>query len=392
MRLNILQYQVLINTLTYEARNKPCLYKFRVATWVMFGYLYLLFVILLSLGLLAGLFLIVTISMNMGRYIFAAWRLLIFIIPVILALLTFIFTLVSSLFIKIPEPEGLYLERGQSLHLFRDIAWLRERMDVPEFDEILLTSDYNAAVTQVPRFGLFGGHKNILVIGLPLMLSVSHEQFRAVLAHEMGHIAGAHGKFGVWLWRQLDSWDYIMMALEETEQDNSLVSGFYRFYLPRLWLRGFALNRLYEYEADKIAARAVGAEMVAESTVQLMLAEREYQDRAEGNLEVPDDKQRTKWLNQLMEESDPLHDPHPCLANNLRSLGVAPRLPPPFAQSAAEIYFTDRLAEYTVIFGIPVAPQREGGPQMIDVKPEPTRLPAEARPAPTPGVMRQLGE
>jgi hypothetical protein len=389
MRPDLLQYQVLINTLTHEARTKPMLYHFRVALWIFLGYFYLFFLLLISVALLIGLAVFALFLLQRpGRAI----RFLIFLSPIALALLAFIFSICSSLFRKIEEPEGLYLERGNSIELYRDIDLLRERMNVPAFDEVLLDGDYNASISQVPRFGLLGGHKNILVIGMPLLLSVSREQFQAVLAHEMGHISGAHGKFGVWLWQQLSGWDYLLDDLERREQFNIFVFGFYLFYLPRLFIRGFALNRLHEYEANRIAAQAIGAERVGEALTQLHLAPYAYQHRAAGKTAVPDEKLRTKWLNEAIAEPDPLHDPHPSLANNLRALGVTPKLPASFTQCAAEVYFRDRLTEYTLILDIPLTKQSEDGPQTMEIEVDPVLLPKVERPAPTPGVMRKLGE
>jgi Zn-dependent protease with chaperone function len=389
MRLDLLRYQVLINTLTHEARTRPNLYHFRVALWIFWGYFYLFFLLFVSIALLIGLVVLAIFLFQRPR---GTIHFLILLGPVAIALLGFIFSICRSLFMKIEEPEGLYLERGNSIELFRDIDLLRERMNVPVFDEVLLDGDYNASISQVPRFGILGGHKNILVIGMPLLLSVSREQFQAVLAHEIGHISGAHGKFGVWLWRQLGGWSYLMYDLERRDQFNIFVFGFYIFYLPRLWIRGFALNRLHEYEADRVAAQAIGAERVAEAIVQIHLADYAYQHRAAGNAEMPDEKQRVKWLNDALAQPDPLDDPHPSLANNLRSLGVVPKLPDSFTQCAGEVYFRDRLTEYTQIFGIPLTKHHEDGPQTIEIEADPALLPPVERPAPTPGVMRKLGE
>jgi hypothetical protein len=58
------------------------------------------------------------------------------------------------------------------------------RFRTPRFHHVLVTDDFNAAVVQAPRLGLFGWYRNYLLIGLPLAKALTVEQFKAVLAHE----------------------------------------------------------------------------------------------------------------------------------------------------------------------------------------------------------------
>jgi Zn-dependent protease with chaperone function len=57
----------------------------------------------------------------------------------------------------------------------------------------------NASVVQIPRLGVFGWSRNYLTVGVPLLDAVTPEQFEAVLAHELGHLARAHGRFRTWI-------------------------------------------------------------------------------------------------------------------------------------------------------------------------------------------------
>ncbi|MFJ3822617.1 M48 family metalloprotease [Streptomyces nodosus] len=57
-------------------------------------------------------------------------------------------------------------------------------------DEIVLTGDVNAGVTERPRLlGLLPGPRR-LYLGVPLLIGLSEAQLRAVLAHEYGHFTG----------------------------------------------------------------------------------------------------------------------------------------------------------------------------------------------------------
>ena len=81
-------------------------------------------------------------------------------------------------------------------------------MGVGRYDAALeiIDDEFNACIVQIPRFGLFGGARNYLVIGLPLMQTLTVEQFAAVLAHEYGHLSGAHGHFSAWIYRLRVTW------------------------------------------------------------------------------------------------------------------------------------------------------------------------------------------
>jgi hypothetical protein len=52
--------------------------------------------------------------------------------------------------------------------------------------EVILDRSLNAAVLQHPRLGVLGWHKNYLFLGYQLMLALSPEEMRSVLAAVRG--------------------------------------------------------------------------------------------------------------------------------------------------------------------------------------------------------------
>ncbi len=112
--------------------------------------------------------------------------------------------------------------------LFQEIAQVRRALRARPIHEVILTSEMNAAVCQVPRLGLFGWPRNYLILGLPLMASMPVEQFRAVLAHEFGHLSKNHARFGNWIYRIRQVWYRLLGALEEQGSRMSKVfTGFF---------------------------------------------------------------------------------------------------------------------------------------------------------------------
>ena len=73
-------------------------------------------------------------------------------------------------------------------------------------------------MSQNPAFGLLGWYHNFLVIGLPLLFAISPEHFRAIVAHELGHLSKIHGWFSYWIDRSLITWLNLIETLQKEEQ------------------------------------------------------------------------------------------------------------------------------------------------------------------------------
>ncbi|GAA4903309.1 M48 family metallopeptidase [Streptomyces coeruleoprunus] len=89
------------------------------------------------------------------------------------------------------DPHGVLVTEHQEPRLWQAVRELAQQVGTRAPDEIRLTADMNAAVSEDARFlGLLGGTRR-LYLGLPLMTGLTEAQLRAVLAHEMGHYANS---------------------------------------------------------------------------------------------------------------------------------------------------------------------------------------------------------
>jgi Zn-dependent protease with chaperone function len=116
-----------------------------------------------------------------------------------------------------------------------------------------------------PRLGIFGWQVNYLLVGLPLMQGLSPEQFEGVLAHELGHLRGGHGRFGGWIYRVNATWMQLLEQLGTEGVTGALLRSFFKWYAPFFHAYSFALRRQDEYEADSCAARLVGSSKYADA-------------------------------------------------------------------------------------------------------------------------------
>ncbi|MDW4913612.1 M48 family metalloprotease [Streptomyces californicus] len=114
----------------------------------------------------------------------------VFIVSAVLAL-----PIVRGMFMLRTPPyedvSGVRVDESREPRLWQTVRDIAQQVGTRAPDEILLTGDVNAAVSEDSRLlGLAGGTRR-LRIGLPLMTGLSESGLRAVLAHEMGHYGNA---------------------------------------------------------------------------------------------------------------------------------------------------------------------------------------------------------
>ncbi|MFF0557013.1 M48 family metallopeptidase [Streptomyces sp. NPDC004266] len=98
----------------------------------------------------------------------------------------------GMLMLRAPRDEGLAgvpVTGAEEPRLWEAVRELAALLGTRAPDEIRLTADMNAAVTEDARLlGLLGGTRR-LYLGLPLVAGLTEARLRAVLAHELGHYA-----------------------------------------------------------------------------------------------------------------------------------------------------------------------------------------------------------
>lgn len=275
-----------------------------------------------------------------------------------------------TLLTKVAPPTGLILRPDDAPKLFAEIEQLRSVLRCPRFHEIRLTSECNAGVVQRPLLGWLGWSRNHLLIGLPLLDGLAPEEFRSVLAHELAHLSRADARLAHWLYRLRRSWETLMQQPERSRPRQSLslhtlTDRFIDWFWPRFNARAFVLSRAQEYEADRQASHMAGATSSASALIRLNyltnLLEKNiwstiWQLANHHPTPPPDifialrDGLRTgaapedclRWSREALSTTTTNLNTHPCLADRLAALGMAPAFAPGLSvvasPSAAEIY------------------------------------------------------
>jgi Zn-dependent protease with chaperone function len=145
--------------------------------------------------------------------------------------------------------------------LWRTVGELAAQVRTRMPDEIRLVPDVNAAVSEDARLlGLIPGKRH-MYIGVPLLLTLSADELRAVLCHELGHYSGSHTRLGGITYRGRTT----LIRTIERLGGHAVIRGVFQLYAT-LYLRvSQAVSRRQELEADASAVAIAGRRPMGEA-------------------------------------------------------------------------------------------------------------------------------
>jgi Zn-dependent protease with chaperone function len=327
------RYVELERRLERLAADRPRVYKARALLLALAGYGYLGLVVAGLVALCVGLMYLTSTGRSLG---FAA--------KIGLAFGSVLLVIARSLWVRIERPTGIALTRADAPRLFDEVERIRRALRAPRVHQVLLTDEYNAAVAQVPRLGIFGWYRNYLIVGYPLLAALTAAETCAVLAHEFAHLSRAHSRFTGWIYRVRRTWFQVVAALHGGQQAGiALFKWFADWYTPYFGAYSMVLARRHEFEADRLAASVVGRDTMADALVALRIRGRAMQSdfwdplgrRADERPDVPTDvftrltdaaaavvgdERAAAWLEEELRAPTDVGDTHPSLADRVTAL------------------------------------------------------------------------
>jgi Zn-dependent protease with chaperone function len=341
-------YRDLIGRVEELAQRSPLRYRIRLALLAALGFGYVAAMVLTALAAALAVLALLVVSKSVALIKLA-------LLPLALA-----FMLVRAMWVSLPPPPGRRLTQREVPALFEEIERVRKATNARPVHEVVLTPEFNAAVTQVPRLGVLGWQRRYLILGFPLLASLPPYQFRAVLAHEFGHLAANHVRFGNWIYRVRQTWRRILEALEgNPSAAGRLFTWFFEWYTPYFNAYSFVLARANEYEADRQSARVTNPQDAADALA-AVYAKGSYLEtgfwkafyaRADEQ-EEPPARPFVEYLNGLrsipadaaeralagaLGRPTGIEDTHPSLSDRLAALQVEARVPACFQITAAHV-------------------------------------------------------
>lgn len=270
--------------------------------------------------------------------------------------------LVDVLLSAPPPPDGVCLPRAAAGDFYRLLDHLAGRLGIEPIREVFVTGDMNAQIMQRPAWGLCGPLRTHLLLGLPLIHSLSAPQLAAVLAHELAHVAAQRQGWSA-LGAYVRAWwaRILERAAIRFEYIEDWVDRGSDHYCERM----LRLARMEEFEADALAAELVGKELMGEALIEVSLKacflEHDYWPRIQARTQIRPYREMgfgfeagfvrraTAPEADLSEERARLSF-HPSLRERLAALGTPMRMPTHDSPSAAQRYFGPLLPTLAWVF------------------------------------------
>jgi Zn-dependent protease with chaperone function len=244
---------------------------------------------------------------------------------------------------------GRLLKRVEAPLLFSMLDELRDQLTVGGRFEVRLTNEFNAGATATR--GLFGllGTRHVLTLGLPLLAVLTTQQVRAIIAHEFGHLSRRHGRLGHWLYRTRIGWIRYEQSCQHDPSILDRAIGWYsRAFVPYFSTLAFVHSRQCEYEADADAVSVVGLNEYADALATVVSFDALWHDAVPHSLRIQRDTsptppkdylaqitlaarhvsaiEKTKWLDEALQQISSAEDTHPCLSARLSALNAKAQL------------------------------------------------------------------
>jgi Zn-dependent protease with chaperone function len=270
---------------------------------------------------------------------------------VILPLLRTTVSAIRACFFRIRAPQGLPLGRSEGSALYDLVEEIRRAIDAPPVDGITITGGFRArAVVDAQVWRL--RRRRILVLGLPVLATLSLSELRAVIAHELAHFSRAHDPFAAWVYRTQASWLAIRTALDRRLATPVYVYWLLGWYVPRLNAASAEVSRRHELVADRVAAKVAGSRAAADALVVFESGARFADDTHWPAIQISHEavaapprpySQMLSWsareistelLESLVAHHTGADDTHPSLRERLGRFNETVRIPPAIAASA----------------------------------------------------------
>ena len=167
--------------------------------------------------------------------------------------------------LKLSPPAGLTINEDKAPELFNKLRELHIRFKRPEIRRIVITGNYELDIIKTPRWILPVWSTNTMVIGLPVMQSLSPKQFDCMVARRIGQFSKRDNLLTNWLYQLRPIWQQCRAACNKQKAPGiEPLKLFLAIYAPFYASVSAHVARMDELNADTYAMQLYNDEEVLE--------------------------------------------------------------------------------------------------------------------------------
>jgi len=255
LRNKLVQFDRLSNPFTHRgvarfASQHPRVYLGLVLALGLCGYLFVLLFPALLLGMPLALFHTFKPLMSSHDWFVVTVELLLLLLGGVMSYVIFN--------TRFAPPSGLELKPREFPRLFELLAELGEEFGQPRIDRVVLRDRFDVRIVKTPHNGFAFSTTHTLVIGLPVLITMSPLDVHVLLARRVGQLAGQQSRLNSWLYFLRDMWaQYLAECGARGRRRVRPVCGFFKFYVPLYRALSVPLARSSELDADRYALQAM---------------------------------------------------------------------------------------------------------------------------------------
>lgn len=182
--------------------------------------------------------------------------------------------------VRLPPPGGYLIRAGDAPALFQDIEELRASYRSPAIHRICLTSRFVIETVRTPNGGFPLKYTNTLLIGLPVMQSLSPAQFKIALAGKIAQLSLKHNRLTGRIHYLRQVWaQYRAVSTVGRILGHLALRAFFSWYAPLFSFISLPAVRMDECEADTYCLDLFNDQDVLETIFAMEIYKRFLEER-----------------------------------------------------------------------------------------------------------------
>jgi len=170
------------------------------------------------------------------------------------------------MFVTRPVPAvGFTMPESKIPKVYEVIQKVQSHFKRPVIHRVIISANYELDIVKTPRWMLPVWSGNTLVIGLPLMICLSPEQFEHMLARRIGQYSKKHNMMTNWLYQLNGIWQqYSYIYGKQKSVESVILKLFYTMYSALYKKFSVYAARSDEFNADAYAMEMYSHDVICE--------------------------------------------------------------------------------------------------------------------------------